>query len=304
MSQAPATPKSARARRLLTAALRGPEAALRTGAPGPAEAAALRLRAARPARAPEPAEVVFLVPLVGRHHVGDWEAVSARLARTLASFAAQTDGRWQALVCGQDRPDIALDGRVTFLPFSDEIAGNDKWDKLARLCAALPEAAPQGYAMPFDADDLLHPGAVAEMRARRAAGGYLVETGYVRDVARGRIALAGPRRPGAPLRKPFWKLCGSCAAFAFAGAPEDTAFLAAATRHEHRMFPYLARLAGRPLSALSRPSVLYELNHGENFGARRGRVSFKTGFVERYRIDDPDRLAGIGEAFGLSPGGP
>lgn len=58
------------------------------------------------------------------------------------------------------------------------------------------------------------------------------------------------------------------------------------SQHEHRMFPYLARLAGRPLTALQAPRVLYLLNHGENFGARRGRVSFKTRFVQRFRVTD------------------
>jgi hypothetical protein len=43
--------------------------------------------------------------------------------------------------------------------------------------------------------------------------------------------------------------------------------------------------------------VLYVLNHGENFGARRGRVSFKTRFVERFRIEDPDLLAAIADGF-------
>jgi hypothetical protein len=69
------------------------------------------------------------------------------------------------------------------------------------------------------------------------------------------------------------------------------------TSHEHRMFPYLARLAGHSLAPLSRPSVLYVLNHGENFGVRRGRVGFKTRFVERFAVDDPETLAGIAADF-------
>ena len=95
-------------------------------------------------------------------------------------------------------------------------------------------------------------------------------------------------------------LCGSCAAlYHDPKEPASTAFLAEMTQHEHRMFPYLARLAGQPLVPLSRPSVLYMLNHGENFGARRGRVGYKTRFVQKYRITDAATLAAIRSDFDL-----
>ena len=154
--------------------------------------------------------------------------------------------------------------------------------------------------MSFDADDLLRQGTVQEMLSRQAKGGYLVQSGYVMDVSTGDIGLADNRSLSAPMRKPFWKMCGSCAAlYHDPTLPESTAFLAEMTQHEHRMFPYLAALAGQPLQPLFRPSVLYMLNHGENFGARRGRVGYKTRFVQRYRIDDPDMLARIKADFGF-----
>jgi hypothetical protein len=118
------------------------------------------------------------------------------------------------------------------------------------------------------------------------------------DHATGDIALADAPSPLQPLRKPFWKLCGSCAALRCDPAsPETVAFLRAMTAHEHRMFPHLAALAARRLAPLSRPAVLYILNHGENFGARRGRVGFKTRFVQCFRISDPANLAGIARDF-------
>jgi hypothetical protein len=120
------------------------------------------------------------------------------------------------------------------------------------------------------------------------------------DVATGDIGLADTRSLSAPMRKPFWKLCGSCAAvYHTPSEPSSTAFMAEMTQHEHRMFPYLAALAGQTLSPLLRPSVLYMLNHGENFGARRGRVGYKTRFVQRYRINDPDMLNSLKGEFGL-----
>ncbi len=293
MAQAPATSKSKRAA-LLGAAAVAPS--LAAGLPmAPSEAAALALRAGSPPRK-RAGQVTFLVPLVGPAHVGDWGAVVARLQGTIASFQRQ-DAPWRAVICCQQRPDLPDDPRLSWLPFDDPAPGNDKWRKLAALCdhLATMDIGP-GYVMSFDADDLLRDGAVAEMLQGQAPG-WLVSTGYVMDHATGDVALAGPRSLRHPLRKPFWKLCGSCAALYHDPAiPQSAAFLKAMTAHEHRMFPYLARLAGLALAPLSRPSVLYVLNHGENFGARRGRVGFKTRFVQRYRLA-PDAWARAGADF-------
>lgn len=298
MAQVPAVPKLTRARHLLRATLLG-----KTD-PAPdmvaSERAALALRAQghhqQTAR-----QVTFLLPMVGPDQVGDWEAVVARLRTTLDGFVTQDAPDWRAAVCCQTRPDLPDDPRITYLPFTDPTPGNDKWRKLRVLSEALPDLTDgPGYVMSFDADDLLRQGTVQEMLMRQAKGGYLVQSGYVMDVSTGDIGLADNRSLSAPMRKPFWKLCGSCAALYHDPAlPESTAFLAEMTQHEHRMFPYLSALAGQPLHPLFRPSVLYMLNHGENFGARRGRVGYKTRFVQRYRIDDPDMLARIKADFGF-----
>jgi len=291
MAQAPATPKTRRALLRAAAAL-SPGLARRLG-PQPSERAALAARTRRMAP-PEDPEVVFLVPLVGRHHVGDWRAVSERLARTLQGFRRQTSPRWRTIVCGQDAPEgWPDDGRLSFLPFAEPVTGNDKWDKLAALARALPGlGVPRGYAMPFDADDVLAPHAVEEMVGRRARGGYVVTRGFVHDAGAGLWAEARPQSLTEPGQKAFWKLCGSCAAFAFdmTGGSDDSGLIGAITAHEHRMFPYLARLAGRPLVPLEGPAALYIVNHGENFGARRGRTSFKTRFVRRFALPDDAAL--------------
>lgn len=282
MAQAPATPKVKRAAMLAAAAI-SPRLA-RKLAPAPSEAAALDLREATGTRRPAE-QVIFLVPLVGPDQVGDWDAVVERLNSTIESLRRQT-APWQAVICCQRRPPLPDDPRLHWLPFDDPTPGNDKWRKLAALCDQL-ESLDTGpaYVMSFDADDLLREGTVAQMLKGQAPG-WLVSTGYVMDHATGDVALAGPRTPTMPLRKPFWKLCGSCVAlYHDPGLPQSAAFLKAMTAHEHRMFPYLAQLAGLPLAPLSQPSVLYVLNHGENFGARRGRVGFKTRFVQRYPVD-------------------
>ena len=300
MAQVPATPKmKRRALRLATAV--SPTLAEKLS-PEASERAALALRVATTGRQrPRAEQVVFLIPLVGPHHVGDWEAVIARLAQTLESFRRQ-QGAWQAVICCQERPPLpaalAADARISWLPFDDPTPGNDKWRKLAALCDQLGKIVTKAsYAMSFDADDLLRDGTVAEMLERQEAG-YLVDEGYVMDHATGDVALAGPPTAALPLRKPFWKLCGSCLALHHDPAlPQSADFLREMTQHEHRMFPYLATLAGRTPVPFRKPAVLYVLNHGENFGARRGRVGFKTRFVQRFRIADATEVSQVAEAF-------
>lgn len=299
MAQAPATPKWHRALMRVSAALDRPGWIDRL-TPAPSEAAALRLRATLETRVPPlRKQVVFLIPLVGPENVGDWDEVAARLSATLDCFIAQDDPHWRAVICCQQKPDLPDDPRITFLPFASPQPGNDKWSKLAALTFHLEQMdLPSCYVMSFDADDLLRQGSVREMLRRQAPGGYLVQSGYVMDDATGDIALADAPTLRDPLRKPFWKLCGSCTALGHdPDLPQSSAFLQAMTQHEHRMFPYLAALAGRKLSPLSEPSVMYVLNHGENFGARRGRVGFKTRFVQRFRIDDPAELSAIADGF-------
>lgn len=298
MAQAPATSKFRRAvhRALvplgLTVACRFQKS----------ERAALSLRQLPKLQPPVDPTVLFLIPLVGRHQVGNWDAVVARLARTLQSFAAQTSPHWRTLICGQDRPELAFDERVQFVPFTREISGNDKWDKLDTLCDALRDRPDDGYALPFDADDLLACDAVEHMVSSAAPAGYLVTHGYVLDAGAGTCAKASPQSLLHPGQKALWKLCGSCAAFRLSPS-EGVAgleFLRAAIAHEHRMFPYLASLAGRRLQPIPGPSVLYILNHGENFGARRGRVSFKTRFVERYADTSEATRSDLSRRFGAA----
>ncbi|CUH76608.1 hypothetical protein [Tropicibacter naphthalenivorans] len=296
MAQAPATPKWHRYA-LRAAARFGLADRLR---PVPSEEAALALRAELAGHVPPlRKQVSFLIPLVSPEDVSDWDAVTDRLNATLACMIAQNDPHWHAIICCQTRPPLPEDERIAWLPFHDETPGNDKWRKLGALIDCLGRLdLPPGYVMTFDADDLLRQGVVAEMLRRQAPGGYVVESGYVMDDAAGTIALADAPSLRTPLRKPFWKLCGSCAAVAYdPSIPQSLVFLREMVLHEHRMFPYLAALAGSRLAPLSEPAVLYVLNHGENFGARRGRVGFKTRFVERFRIDDPQELARIASGF-------
>lgn len=299
MQQAPATPKIKRWRNLGLARL-GILKADQNASLQPSERLALMVRGEKRARQSTASQVVFLLPLVRREHVSDWSLVEDNLLKTLMSFVNQSDPNWIAIICGQDRPSLPNDERIQFLPFDQPITGNDKWAKLAKLVEYFPKLArPSGYVMTFDADDLAHRDLVKQYLSIQHPNGYLIEHGIVHDIAADLYGQAGRPNLLNPLRKPFWKLCGSCAAFRY--DPNEPKLLhrliTEITQHEHRMFPYLAKLAGRSLCSLQNTMIMYEFNHGQNFGLRRNRGSFKSRFIKRYRINDPSQLEHLLKGF-------
>jgi len=299
MQQAPATPKIKRWRNLGLARL-GILKADQNASLQPSERLALMVRGEKRARQSTAAQVVFLLPLVRREHVSDWSLVEDNLLKTLMSFVNQSDPNWIAIICGQDRPSLPNDKRIHFLPFDQPITGNDKWAKLAKLVEYFPKLArPSGYVMTFDADDLAHRDLVKQYLSIQHPNGYIIEHGIVHDIAADLYGQAGRPNLLNPLRKPFWKLCGSCAAFRY--DPNEPKLLrrliTEITQHEHRMFPYLAKLAGRSLCSLQNTMIMYEFNHGQNFGLRRNRGSFKSRFIKRYRINNPSRLEHLLKGF-------
>ena len=299
MQQAPATPKIKRWRNLGLARL-GILKADQNASLQPSERLALMVRGEKRARQSTASQVVFLLPLVRRKQVSDWSLVEDNLLKTLMSFVNQSDPNWIAIICGQDRPSLPNDERIHFLPFDQPITGNDKWAKLAKLVEYFPKLArPSGYVMTFDADDLAHRDLVKQYLSIQHPNGYLIEHGIVHDIAADLYGQAGRPNLLNPLRKPFWKLCGSCAAFRY--DPNEPKLLrrliTEITQHEHRMFPYLAKLAGRSLCSLQNTMIMYEFNHGQNFGLRRNRGSFKSRFIKRYRINNPSRLEHLLKGF-------
>lgn len=299
MQQAPATPKIKRWRNLGLARL-GILKADQNASLQPSERLALMVRGEKRARQSTASQVVFLLPLVRRKQVSDWSLVEDNLLKTLMSFVNQSDPNWIAIICGQDRPSLPIDERIHFLPFDQPITGNDKWAKLAKLVEYFPKLArPSGYVMTFDSDDLAHRDLVKQYLSIQHPNGYLIEQGIVHDIAAGLYGQAGRPNLLNPLRKPFWKLCGSCAAFRY--DPNEPKLLrrliTEISQHEHRMFPYLAKLAGRSLCSLQNTMIMYEFNHGQNFGLRRNRGSFKSRFIKRYRINNPSRLEHLLKGF-------
>jgi hypothetical protein len=245
--------------------------------------------------------VIFLLPLVRKSQVSDWGMVEKNLNKTLSSFVAQTNENWQAIICGQDRPNMLVDSRVRFHPFKTEIQGNDKWAKLENLVQLLPAITQRcGYVMTFDADDLAHNDLVKTFLSSQSKTGYLIDHGIVHDVSAETYGQAGHATLTKPLRKPFWKLCGSCSAFRYTTDEQEifVEFMRKLVLHEHRMFPYLAELSGRKLARLTSNLICYEINHGQGFDTRLGQGRYKLKFVKRFAIKDPLIIRKIKSSYG------
>lgn len=299
MQQAPATPKLRRWSNLSLARL-GLMSARRIAQLQLSERLSLELRQQPRISQSKATQVVFLLPLVRKSHVKNWAQVEENLNTTLASFQRQSDPNWLAVICGQDKPNTVTDDRIIFLPFEEHITGNDKWAKLARLIDYYPQVAhPSGYIMTYDADDIAHRDLVKLFLQRQHPNGYLIDHGLVYDTRADSYGQAGAPTLLSPLRKPFWKLCGSCSAFRYdpKNPPMFRKFLAALCQHEHRMFPYLASLAAQPLYSLRINLVIYKINHGENFDRRLNQGDFKLGFVKRFVILDEQKLQQIRDNF-------
>lgn len=264
----------------------------------PAESAALALRKFQ-IELPEHATTTFAIPLVGAHQVSDWSVIEKTLALSLKALIAQKDPNWRAVVCSQTRPDaIALDPRISHIPFEIEVAGHDKVAKLQTLAQHCLQGHPvPGFFMPLDGDDLLERNFTQGLH-KNGRHGVLVCGGYIVNSATGRVGVTRNKSWRAPLQKPFWKFCGSCMALPVGSASKaETAFFKALAEHEHRLYPYLATLAGYRLIHLDKPSALYVINHGENFETRRGRGGFKQRFIERFSVSGESELSNIQSAF-------
>ncbi|MEP5154946.1 glycosyltransferase family A protein [Planktotalea sp.] len=264
----------------------------------PAESAALALRKHAKQTAINPT-TTFAIPLVGAHQVSDWSVIEETLSLALKALIAQSDPNWRAVICSQTRPKaIDLDPRISHLPFDTPVEGHDKVAKLNALTQhCLVDDPKAGFFMPLDGDDLLHRDLIKDLNTA-PSNGLLVCSGLILNAGTGRIGLTQNRSLAALGQKPFWKFCGSCMVLPVGSAPEAEArFFTALSEHEHRLYPYLAELAGYTLEDTTEPRALYIINHGENFETRRGRGGFKQRFVERFAITDEDQLAAIRSGF-------
>jgi hypothetical protein len=263
-----------------------------------AEKAAIAMRKIKRTASPNPT-TTFAIPLVGSHQVSEWAVIEETLSKTLTALIAQSNPNWRVVICSQNRPDAtSLDPRVQHIEFNTKVDGHDKIAKLAVLTKyCLQDHARAGFFMPLDGDDLLHRDYVAKLHSD-PKNGFLICGGFIVDYKNARIGQTQNKSLRSPFQKPFWKFCGSCMALPVGMDQErETAFFQGLANHEHRLYPYLAKLAGFSLVKLIQPSALYFINHGENFETRRGRGGFKQRFVQQFEVTDPATLSKASEDF-------
>ncbi|MEL6206596.1 MAG: glycosyltransferase family 2 protein [Pseudomonadota bacterium] len=249
--------------------------------------------------------VVFAIPLVSRARATDWDVVSANLARTIASLRAQTSDRWVAFVCGQDEPEgVEFDEQVGFVPYRGRAKFYDKGDKRVALIGHTLRrlAGRDGYYAQWDADDLLHPGAVAHVLGDNNGRGYLVETGIMADLSAGRFAWLAPPTPERETRV-FWRVCGSCSfvRFDFRTQPRHWKKLLSRLSSHLRISAWMERF-GLPLDPFPFPAAIYTFSHGENMSSRRGRTERRNAYIDAFPLSESEREA-VAEAFNLAPDG-
>jgi hypothetical protein len=241
--------------------------------------------------------VLFCVPVIARALAGDWSVVEANLARTLASLLRQGDGRWRAVVCGQDMPELPDDPRIEGLTIDRPLDGDDKWAKITAIIARVPETA--ALLFPLDADDLLHPDLVALM-ATETADGWLLVDGYSVDTRSGALGRHGAPDEAHPKRAPFYRVCGSSGAVRM--VPDNIK----ATRQmlvRHFEFPQTAAAHGQMLRPVPFPGAAYLVAHGENQESRSGREADKLAYIRANPVPE-DEAREARRVFGLADAAP
>lgn len=252
--------------------------------------------------------VFFVIPLISRARAADWEQVVRNLSGTISSLRSQTNSAWRAVICSQDRPaSITFDDQVRFLeyptPAKPREGKNLNLDKAPKKELATQWIAEtyvgDGYLFMLDADDILHPRLVDHVIKDNNGTGYLIDNGYMYDVAHGAIA---PLRPG-PLgslggKRPFYLECGSCAALYFDFRRDKASLEILAQGGRHKYLKSYMRDLGFPLSPVPFPAALYAINHGENLRKARGKLGSKLQYLDRHKLD-PARSSEILQIFAL-----
>jgi hypothetical protein len=224
----------------------------------------------------------FAIPLKSRQASVDWEKAQANLRRTIRSVraAAVHQPVIVAIAC-HDEPELGDAGgddvHVLPVPFAEPAdrwaGGRDKSSKRRFVGAWLRQTLVEDelYVMFLDADDLVRKD-IVEYSLAHGQGSYVVDQGYVCDVASG---LLWHRRHG------FHRTCGSSFVCRFTRAElpsswEDTAspfaqFGSSPDQRGHPDYDQVASELGRPPTVLPFPAVVYTVNHSESlWGAKSG----------------------------------
>lgn len=224
---------------------------------------------------------VFGIPLVSRHAASDWDRVGTLLELTLRSVLAQTDGAFEVLLSGHDRPAswnrlTASDPRFRFLradwsPEAPTAANDDSGMKKWRIREAVDRTG-GGLLMYLDADDLVDRRLVAMARTMIGAehvGGWVGE-GVIVDYPTWRaVSLPDPR----VYNGPFHELCGSSTVARIEPGSDDPSRRDPhAALGSHHLWPARAAELGVTLARLP-VSGGYLVNTSQNHSESHGPFS-------------------------------
>lgn len=212
--------------------------------------------------------LVFVIPLRNPETAQDWERCNSLCQQTVRSALAQTDGDVRVIVACKDfTPDVE-DERLTIIkhPFPTPARtweANAK-DKYLRIAHGLVEARKYGpcYVMKLDADDLVARNLSVEVTAANHRPGYHLPYGY-------------RWREGSRLVNPvnnFHLHCGSsniiwCEVDELPSSVGDDMSAYPIMRFGHNIAVQEYEKLGTPLSPIRQRSVIYRVDHGENFTA-------------------------------------
>ncbi len=280
--------------------------------------------------------VIFAIPLIARDKAHDWAQVCANLKRTIGTLQRQTNPNWKAVICSQSKPDgITFDDQVRFLPFSEQIDGNDSTRKrreIANHCQSTETG--DVYLFKLDADDFAHPALVEHLIETRATEGYLIDRGYMFDTASHRIAPLNratkeairaqegplglamiPRRlndlfrrvtgrnlakfpPRLSKMRSFGSTCGSCVAWRYRCGDKDQANIIM-PEIDHRLILPANQDGLMRLHPVPFNAMVYVVGHGENIQQTKGRLPYKIRYIDEFALPPHQAQQVLGE-FGVS----
>ena len=237
--------------------------------------------------------VRFFIPLFEKVRAPNWHTVERNLARTLAALARQSDGRWVAFICGQDRPTVLpSDPRVRFLHYPTAHGGrSDKNHKMRFIARAATKERRDGYAFFLDADDIPHPRLVEHVLGSASPFGYHLPKGYAYSVATGEMAPFG-MEPNPDYR--FTTVCGSSHAVRFDTRRDTSHTLHVSLRGDHRSQRERLATLGLDLEPIPFGAMIYTMSHGTS-----DQDLLKGGTDKRPRLSDKHALIDIGDTDGV-----
>ncbi len=279
--------------------------------------------------------VIFSIPLISREKAHNWSQVCVNLSRTVETLRRQNNPGWKAVICCQSEPDgIAFDDQILFLPFNDQVEGNDNSRKRRAITDYCRKTQTGDvYLFKLDADDFAHPGLVDHMIQTRDPAGYLIDRGYMFDTASQRIAPLNratneavrkqegiwglsqvPRRlnnafrrvtgrnfanfpPRLSKMRSFGSTCGSCVAWRYHCGGTDHSDIAV-PNVDHRLLLPANEDGLLRLHPVPFNAMIYVVGHGENIQEAKGRLPYKLRYIDQFALP-PQEARQVLTEFGL-----